>query len=396
MRFTLNSCDRRPDDSGPACDVDRSDVVGVVRETARLTNKIGLSSTVGFVLTPALGASARCVSSVDTHHGNSSETCLVRQERSKLKERPSRVRRSLTLPHGYPLADMCQIFQRYPSRGVPSLRDDAFRDDVVRVGTKAGLLARETLEVSFRRLGAGRLKFGSKRLVPLSNSLDCGSRVRSSVRIEGDVSDPQIYPEPILGFDGRAVRDVDRHEEVELSRTVHEVSLSSDSLEASPVVVADCAGYNDAAVESQQAHAIESVLEGVEPLIVDDGSVFSERRTPGLVPLVNLADLGNCSHGVLRGKSKQISQIAVVELLQTDLVGRPKLEGSLRQPRAGLVDLLHRGQETRLLVEIDEQLDSGNELHYYRTTMSMLEMQPLRRRRFLPVLKDGASASRER
>ena len=396
MCFTPNNCDKRPADCGPACDVDRADVVGVVGETARLANKIGLASTVGLVLTPALGASARRVSRVDKHHGNSSETCLVRQERSKLKERPPRVHRSLALPDGYPLADMRQVFQRNPSRGVPSLRDDAFRDDVVRVGTKAGLLARETLEVSFRRLGACRLQFGSERLVPLSNFLDYCSCVRLPVRIEGDVSDPQVYPEPILGLDGRAVRDVDRHEEVELSRAVHEVSLSSNSLEASPVVVADSAGHDDATVESQQTHAIESLLEGVEPLIVGDGSVFSERRTLGLVSLIDLADLGNCSHGVLRGKSKQISQIAVVELLQTNLVGRPKLEGSLRQPRAGFVDPLHRGQEMRLLVEVDEQLDSGNELHYYRTTRSMLEMQPLRKRRFLPVLKDGASASRER
>lgn len=396
MRFTPNSRDKRPADVGPACDVDRTDMVGVVGESARLANKLGLASTIGLVDTSAKGAGARCIPRIDNHHGNPSKTSFVCQERSKLEERPSRVHRSLALPDRCPLADVRQIFQRNPSRGALGLGDDAFRDDVVRVGTEAGLPARETFEVSFGRFRAGRLENGSKLLVPLSDFLDCRSRVRLPVRVERDVSDTKIHSEPVFGFDRRTIGDIDRDEEIELPLPVHEISLASHTFETPPMVVTNGARDNKASIESKQAHAIETVLEGVEPLIVDDGSVFPEHRTLGPVPLVGFADLGESTHGMLGGKTEHLPQITVVELLQTDLVGRSKLESPFRQPRTRFVDPFHRGQEPSLLSGINQQLDSRNELHDYRTITSMLEMQPIRRRRFLPALKDGASASQRR
>ena len=396
MRFTPNSCNKRRADSRPACDVDRADMIGMVGESARLTNKLRLASSVGFVVVPTLGTNARGVPWIDNHHGNSSKKSLVCQKRSKLKERPSRMHRSLALPDRCPFADVRQIFQRNPSRGALGLGYDTFRDDVVRVGTKAGLLARKTFKVSFGRLGASCLKPGTKMLVSLSNFLDCSSRVRFPVGIKCDVPDPQIHSEPVLDCNRRAIGNIDGNKEIELSLPVHKISLSSHSFETSSVVVTNSTGNNDATVEGEQAHTIEPVLEGVEPLIVDDGSVFSEHRTLGLVPLVGFADLGKSTHGMLGGKTKHLPQIAIVELLQTDLVGRLKLESPFRQPRTSFVDPFHRIQKTSLLFEIDQQLDSRDEFHYYRTTMSILEMQPIRRRRFLPALKDGASASQRR
>jgi len=396
MRFTPNSCDKRPADVGPACDVDRANMVGMVGESARLADKLGLASAVCLVDTPAKGTGARCIPRVNNHHRNPSKTSLVGQKRSKLEKRPSRMHRALALLDRYPFSDMRQIFQRNPSYGALGLRNDAFRDDVVRVGTKTGLPARKTFKMSFGRLRANRLKNRSKLLVPLSNFFDCSSRVRFPVRVECDVPDAEVHPEPLLGLDRRAVGDIDGNEEIELSLPVHKISLSSHSFETSSVVVTNSTGNNDATVEGEQAHTIESVLEGVEPLIVDNGSVFSEHRTLGLVPLVGFADLGKNTHSMLGGKTKHLPQIAIVELLQTDLVGRLKLESPFRQPRTSFVDPFHRSQKTSLLFEIDQQLDSRDEFHYYRTTMSMLEMQPIRRRRFLPALKDGASASQRR
>ena len=396
MRFTPNSCDKRPADGCPACDVDRTDMIGMIGESARLANKLRLTSSVGFVVVSTLGTNARSASWINNHHGNSSKKSLVCQKRSKLKERPSRMHRSLTLPDRCPFADVRQIFQRNPSRGVLGLGYDTFRDDVVRVGTEAGLPARKTFEMSLGRLRANRLKNRSKTLVPLSNFFDCSSRVRFSVRIKCEVPDPQIHSEPVLGFNRGAIGNIDGNKEIELSLPVHKISLSSHAFETSPVVVTNSTGNNDTAIEGEQAHTIETVLEGVEPLIVDDGSVFSEHRTLGPVSLVSFAYLGKSTHGMLGGKTKHLPQIAIVELLQTDLVGRLKLESPFRQPRTSFVDPFHRSQKTSLLFEIDQQLDSRDEFHYYRTTMSMLEMQPIRRRRFLPALKDGASASQRR
>ena len=396
MRFTLNSCNKRRADSRPACDINRADMIGMVGESARLANKLRLASSVGFVIMSTLGTNARGVPWIDNHHGNSSKKSLVCQKRSKLKERPSRMHRSLALPDRCPFADVRQIFQRNPSRGALGLGYDTFRDDVVRIGTETGLPARKTFEMSFGRLRTNRLKNRSKTLVPLSNFFDCSSRVRFSVRIKCDVTNPQIYPEPVLGFDRRTIGNIDGNKEIELPLPVHQISLSSHSFETSSMVVTNSTRNNDAPVESKQTHTIETVLEGVEPLIVDNGSVFPKHRTLELVPLVGFADLGNGSHSMLRGKTKHLPQIVVVELLQTDLVGRLKLESPFRQPRTSFVDPFHRSQKTSLLFEIDQQLDGRNEFHYYRSTMSMLEMQPIRRRRFLPALKDGASASQRR
>lgn len=393
MRFTLNSCNKRRADSRPACDVDRADMIGMVGESARLANKIRLASSVGFVVVSTLDTNARGVPWIDNHHGNSSKKSLICQKRSKLKERPSRMHRSLALSDRCPFADVRQIFQRNPSRGALGLGYDTFRDNVVRIGTEAGLPARKTFEMSFGRLRTNRLKNRSKTLVPLSNFFDCSSRVRFPVRIKCDVTNPQIYPKPVLGFDWGTIGNIDRNKEIELPLPIHQIGLSSHSFKTSPMIVANSTRNNDAAIEGKQAHAIETVLEGIEPLIVDDGSVFPEHRTLELVPLVGFADLGKGTHSMLGGKTKHLPQIVVVELLQTDLVGRSKLESPFRQPRTSFIDPFHRSQKTSLLVEIDQQLDGRNEFHYYRTIMSMLEMQSIRKRRFLPALKDGASAS---
>ena len=58
MRFTPNSCDKRPADGCPACDVDRTDMIGMIGESARLANKLRLTSS-GTVLIRTLAGGAR-------------------------------------------------------------------------------------------------------------------------------------------------------------------------------------------------------------------------------------------------------------------------------------------------------------------------------------------------
>src|ERR1039457_1930418 len=93
----------------PACDVDRTDVVGMVDEIARLANELGLALAVGLVDVAARGASPRCVARIYGHELDASDGGLVAEERAQLKERPSRMHRPLASPDRCPLANARQL-----------------------------------------------------------------------------------------------------------------------------------------------------------------------------------------------------------------------------------------------------------------------------------------------
>ena len=363
MRFTPTTRDDGPHDGGPGCDVDRANVVGVVSKPAAGADELGLRTPRRLVYTPAPGARSARVSRIHGEQGDPSEGGLVRDEGAKLSERPSVQVLSLGLPNRYPIADVHQVLDGNPARGVFSLGDELLADDVVGVGVEAHLAPTKTLQVPLGAPTAARLKGGAQLPDAGANGKRLGTAVLFPVGVDGEVADSEVDTEPTLGVDRGAVRNFDGHEQKQLAVSIDEVGLAANADKSPSVVGADSARDQHATVEGQQTHPVKSNPETVESLVVGNGTMRLETGELGPIPLVDLADFGDETDGVLRRKPEPLTDLVVVQFLQAQLVGCVQRKGPRSKPVTSLVDALHGGDQSRLLPGINEQLDGCHEFH---------------------------------
>src|SRR5208282_5221799 len=361
----------RPDYFGPGCDVASADMIGVGRKTAPGADELRLRAAVRLVDVAALGARSARVARVHCDKGDARKRGLVAEERTQLEERPRMQRRSLSLSNRYPIADAIEVFNGDAAAGVFGLANDRLADDVIRVCVKVALPPSELSEMTFGALGTSGLKSGAELGDAGASGQSGLAGVGCAVRVHGEVANAEVDAKPSIRIDGRTVGYLDGHEQVELALAVHEVGLTANSLKASSMVRADSARHDDAPVEREQADTIETVLERVDALVVGDGAERLEGAELRLVATVDLKDLRDRADGMLGRESKPVTEIAVVQPLELDLVGALSLKSPLGQPRTRLVYAPHRGKQTVPLFGRDEQLDRRNEFHSYSRTPSI-------------------------
>ena len=388
--FTPNSRYDRSVYFGPACDVDRTDVVGMVGETARLAKKLSLASAVRLVDDAAVQAGARSVAWVDGDNLNTGKPAFVFDEGTKLIKRPPAVHRSLVFSNRCPLADSLEVFKGNAACGVFGLCDDTLADGVVHDVAESSLLARETLEVPFRRLGANTLQSSAEFVLPFANGFDASTAVSLTIGIHGEIADAKINTEPVSRFDGRAIGYFDRNVEKELAIAVDEISLTSHTFETGTMIDSDDNGQSQTTVQGGNTHAVNTVLECVESLVEGDRAVWFEGDAFGFVPFVDLANLRDHADGVLSVQAETLSNLVVVEMLKLEFVGGTKLESSFGKPIASRIDALQSGEQSHFFLASNNHLASCHEFHYLKPNTSKTAVKQ-ERQHFLPALKDGAS-----
>jgi hypothetical protein len=156
-----------------------------------------LTLPVGFVSVTTLRASSTRVPRIHNLLRDPEKRCLVRNERSELKECPTRVSCSLRAPNSYPVTDTLEVLKSNSSSGVFGLLHDLLADPMVFDDTKPGLLARNFLESSFCTSCTTRLKSLTMTSITLTNSLNPVSRMELSIGINSKVGDPKVNPQPI-------------------------------------------------------------------------------------------------------------------------------------------------------------------------------------------------------
>ena len=366
-----DSRSERRDYLRPGCDVAGADMVGVCRETAPGADERRLRAAVRLVDVAAFGTRSTRIAWVHGDKDDAGERGLVAEKRTQLEERPRVQRRALGRANRYPIANAAEVFHSDPASGVFGLANDRLAENVIGVRVEIPLPPSELSEMALGTPGAGRLETGTELGETRTNSKSVLAGVGFSVRVDGQVADAEVDPEPTFRINGRPVRDVNGHEEKELALAVDEVGLSAHSFESATVVRANGARNDDATVECEQAHAVQAVLERVDPLVVRDGAERLELAEFRLVAPVDLADLRDGAHGVLRGQTEAVAELALEGAREADLVGPLRLAGALSQPRAGFVHAPHGGEQSLSILGRDEQLHGRDELHVYRCSMAI-------------------------
>ena len=362
----------------PCCDVARSDVVGVASKPASDAFENGLSAAVGLVNQPALRTRPRCVPRVHCDEHDASSKSLVRQKRAKLIEGPAMQTPSLSAASNrYPVSNPTEVLDGDPSAGVSGLGNDPLADPVVFDGLESPLLSGQLLQVALCTLAPDSLQTLAKRGVAVTHGLYLIADVGFSIGIDGDVGDAEVNTKRCVGGAGSLVLHLHADVERELAIAVDQVSLSSGITEQIALMISDAHGHDDSPIERQDADLIDAISEAVDPLVVLHGSERSELGSDLAISAVDLADLGDGTHGHLRAESESAAKLGVVELLQEDLVGDLLLEGEASEPVAGLVDSPDGIEQELFLLRRHGELDRRDELHGEWSPMSRLTTQPI-------------------
>jgi len=375
MRRSRTTSRDRLHDSSPGRNVHGADMISVVREPAAGADEFGLRPPVCLVDTPARWAHPAGVARVDGTDLYASKSGLVRNERAELEERPAVQVRSLGLANCYPTANASEIFEGDPASGVFGLANESLADRVVRVGVESVFSPRELLQMALGALRPDGLKCGLQLNILAANGQRLLPRELLPIGVDGQVANAKVHAEPTLRLDEHAIWNLDGHVEVELPVAIDEVGLPADACEARPMVVPDDARHDDASVEGQQAHAVDTLLEAHESLVEGDCAVRRERRPDRLVVLVDLADLRDGPDCVLRRQLEAGAQLVVEAVLELNFVGGLQLESVASEPVARFVDSLHESSQLVPVVFGGVQFDLGDQLHAHSMLRPMLAVK---------------------
>src|SRR5262245_49463164 len=320
----------------------------------------------------ALSAQLRRILRVNRDNRNARERRLVFKERPPLGETPTAPLRPLLLPEPGPLADPFNSSRAIPRWVSGAFRSEWFADDVIRVPAKAGFLARQIPECAANGLRALALRFALRRrrrqspalfVVLLADALQLRAARLVAVRIGSAVLDAEVDADEIGRGPRRSLGQIHGHEQKPLAVLApEEIALAGLSGESLGLVLADDDRNEDPAFERQQGDSINP-LERHQPLVIRDARVLPESRAVGFVPAVGFAGLGDAADGHLSRQSEVFAQLAVVELLKFDLVGRLVAESFAGEPIGGGVEGPHGGGKLLGLIAIRQKLCLQSQFH---------------------------------
>lgn len=294
------------------------------------------------------------------------------------------------LPSGrYPAANVRQFFQRNSTSGAFSKRNELFRDIVVHVLSKAGLLARKLLEAALCRLGSAALqtrlalcKFGS-------NALNLGAAVNVAVAIRSDVDNAEIDAKPIGWIEFLSLRNVtdDRKNPFALIET--EIAFALPERQQSTLMFAGNERNLDAAVERPDRNDI--IAETKDAIVIGLGGEPAEDRRGSSTYLECVCHLSNRANCDLRRKPELGSHVMIGQVMEIELAKYVGLEALGSKPGASCIAALKRLFERLRLLLGRLELDRRNELHVFKYgKFSTICQEGCC---FLPALKDGVSAA---
>src|SRR5215510_1589547 len=311
----------------------------------------------------AFRASLARVTRVYRLHFHSGQRRLVFNMPSQLRKCPLTHPISLLFPEPCPVSDAIKVFDGYSSTGVCSFSNDLLGNRMVGIRFKASLSTRDrfqfTLGVQWPFAASFLLcRFSLKRsfhfFIMLSRSLDIIALMHLAVAINSQIYDAKIHSDEIGRSYRLAIRSLNTNKQKPSAVLApEEIALAVFSVESLGLVFAHDNWNDGPAFKGQQGDTVKS-FERHQPLVVRDAGVFPEARANGFVPAIGFADLSDTADGHLRGDSEVTTQLAVVELLKSDLVSRLEAESFAGEPIGGSVESTHCGGKLFGLIPIGQ------------------------------------------
>lgn len=384
-------------DISPCSDINRRVFIRVRNMSTGNTLKTGLGFTVGFFSMPASRALARGIAWINILDRNAIQRRLVFDKRLKLKERPTAVFRSVGFPNRRPFADMLEILKRNSASGVFGFLDKLFRNNVVLISPEPSFVAPDSVQVATGRPRPAGLQVFPQGMVTTPGIFYGFTRERFTVRIAGNLDDPQVNANKSLGVYRRRSRGFDDHQQIEHAVHPHQIGLPMPAPKLHLLVIAHLHSDGQPTLQGQDTGRFQS-LKTQNALIVNNRPGWLEKTLFRFVALVGFHDLGNGANRQLRRQPKLLPNVLINEFLQNKLGGALLTKRHFGDEVTRRVKHAHRIFQRRVLGFIREQFDLQYGFHiddYIHKGISM-STQPasdraLRGALSLPGVNAGAS-----
>jgi hypothetical protein len=291
--------------------------------------KVFLSLAVVLVAVAALGAGAAGVPGIYQDHRNPHCQRLVSDECPQLVERPARqaVPR-FTAANPYPVPDVSQVFEGYPSTGASGSINDPSADDVVLMATETGFLACYSPEFLLRSFGTSPLKSLPLEVVFATDLIHGLARVGGTIAVRSNLNDTQVNSEMILYrlCFGSLSLDLDVQEITSISSFDQGGRCRLPTTKSIPLAISQQGCQSLPRVQKSQAEGPVLLPETEDPGIVVNAGGSKGRL---LFALQSSTDPGNGPDSQIGGQSELFTDVPVTGVLQDNLVGGLFLLGDI-------------------------------------------------------------------
>jgi hypothetical protein len=271
---------------------------------------------------------------LDRHAPNSS---FVSHERSQLPERPTSQNYPLRLPNLYPVENTAKFFDGDTPTSAFGCRNDLFGYAMVNVTSKTRFFARQFTKTTACRLRLKLLEFGSQSALPMPHGFDRLTAVVLSVRVAGDISNPEVDAKEIIGVSRFGLLNVTRGCQKPVAAMEEKIRFALAGCEQRqlPLSCDKVAFY--APVESAYGNCL--LIDMPRQISVVECEATERLKSPlcFLVELICVRDLRCASDGHLGWNSEGLSQFSVREFLERVLGKRLLFPRLIAQPIAGFI-----------------------------------------------------------
>jgi hypothetical protein len=350
-------------DCCPESNIHCCNVVSRTSVSALSTSKFVSSRSISLRDITARWTCLRSVSRIDKDHRNASDLGLVIHEHSKQPEIPSMQAATLRLSNRNSISNALKIFKSNRSKSVFGFCNYFLGNAMVHVFREPRHPARKLLEMAFSGFCAFTLKSGFERIKFVSGLCSLRTGMDLAVGIDSQILDPKIDTKNIYGIIKRCFGDFDHHTQIEYIFDKDQISLASNPVHPSFLIITKSNRYNLPTLECSQRDFFKS-FPRKDALIIDNSSIKPKLRLDRLISLVGFADLGNRPDGKLCGESKLLPDGIIDSLVDLKFVSTMQSENSLSYVITSFVKPLHCFREHLVLLLRGIKLNHQGLKHY--------------------------------
>ena len=375
-------------DDSPRTDVPCGDVIGWASRTAVDALKFIPGRSVPFIDRPTDWTSLTGVGRINKDHGNTDQFSLVGNKGLQLSKSPISQTCPLTAAGLNSRSDTTQIFESdSPARSVRRLHD-GFRDDMINVLLKSGLLAGNLAEFSLGCLGSFSLQVLPSMSVFLTFLFNSLTGVSFPVAIDGEVDDAAIDTENVSGFDKIGLIYVTDDSEIPFAANKHQVNFAFAEGQEFPLsFTADERDFCSTADDPQTYFVVFDKAE--DATVVGLGGVFTKGSFNLPVEFIGVGNFGNATDGGLGGQLKPFTNFVVSKFVEIVLSKDPGFPASFGQPVTSSIACFQCTPEQLGLLGRWYQFEIYDEFH--ASSIDIVKQEVNKNKQFLPRINPWVS-----
>lgn len=305
------------------------------------------------------------VARIDKAHRHTRKYCLVADKRLQLCEGPRLQYRALLPRSPHPRLDMCQLFQRYPTLRAFGNQYQSFRDHMVDMSGKAGLLPCQLAKAAARAMRTLALEFATQPTMAIPDCFDYLAAMGRAVAINRDIRDTHIDTEHPFNINRLRRLHVADRQKVEHITNVGQICFTVPSLEQGPLALTTRERDRLPAIKRPDRHGWRFEGPTQDAVIVGDAPGWTEGALAFAIQLVAIGNLTDTPHDHLRGKTERLPSVGIGQLVELKLSEGLSIPGGCADAVTRGVGPFKRAHQGVGLFRRWQEFQLGDQLHLY-------------------------------